>query len=414
MAKIRRRDVLNDSSSDDSSDNSNDDSSDEFLNNLPLSNEGDVLDRINTIWDNRYITEVDDLGCWDHAGNVLDEIVSVRTVFPDFNRASRVGGLPVRRIHTVHGPSAGGKTAFVLGLAKSFVDVGYLTGYIDAEYTLGIGFANNILKDIKDKPNFLAKRPSSFEDAMRSVDQFLNNAIKVKSKYSNSKSLLIIDSINKLVPKRELSNVLKRGEMSVSGASELSKGHHGRYRASLNQAWLDHLTPRVSESDTAIVFIAQERDNDSAKDFLKKEFKVKGGAALIFDASLVMRVYKSSPVYINPSSDNKGNDNICGFSHKVRIWKSKVAHMDGRYTDCIFNLSNGKLTQSGLDTVRDALNAGVYYDVVKKSGSWFTYENYRSQGFNNMLIKFRDDPFLLGQLLTDINEAMDIDEERNL
>lgn len=378
---------------------------DAFFDSLTPQSE-EVLDRIPAGWSGDYIEAAGKLEGWDQAENVLDEITSVRTVFPDFNRATHVGGIPVRRIHTVHGPTHGGKTAFVLGLVKSFVDVGYLGGFVDAEFSLGKEFGEEIVHDLRKKPNFLAVRPENYEQTIEKVDTFLVRAGKVREKFPEAKSILVVDSINKLVPKRELDKFLKEGQINDKGAVELTKGHHGRYRAALNQAWLDHLTPLVARADCALILIAQERDDQDTTDFFKQEFKVKGGAALLFDASLVIRVMKSSPVFIKPS-DEKKNENICGFGHRVRIWKSKVSHMEGRYTDCIFHLSNGRLTPKGLDMARDAMIVAIKLGVLAQSGAWYSYRGRRTQGFNNMIVRLVERPALLQDLLLDVNLEMD-------
>jgi RecA/RadA recombinase len=364
------------------------------------------MDRAGVSWSPKYIEAAGEIDDWDSADEVLDNIVSVRTVFPDFNNATHVGGLPVRRIHTIHGPTHGGKTAFALGLAKSFADVGYLTGVVDAEYALGKEFAAEIVTNLKSKPNFLASRPKTYEETISKVDSFLHKAGKVKETFSEAKSFLLIDSINKLVPKRELEKILKQGQINEKGAKELTKGHHARYRAALNQAWLDQLTPKIWKADCALVLIAQERGEDDPSDFFNENFKVKGGAALLFDASLVMRVMKSTPIFIKPS-ELKSNNNICGFAHRVRIWKSKVSHMEGRYTDCIFHISNGRLTTPGLDIGRDAMSLGIRFGLIKVSGPWYEYNGYKLQGFNAMLKVIYKDSDLLFNLLNEINIHID-------
>src|SRR3954466_15625728 len=72
---------------------------------------------------------------YGRARDVLDCVKSVKTIFPDFNRATRVGGLPVNRMHTIHGPTHGGKSAFVIGLLRSLLDGGHAAGYTDAEHS---------------------------------------------------------------------------------------------------------------------------------------------------------------------------------------------------------------------------------------------------------------------------------------
>lgn len=361
----------------------------------------------------RFIEAAGELKGWAPAAQVLDVIESVRTVFPDFNRRVRVGGLPTKRIHTIHGPTHGGKTAFVLGLVKSFADMGYMSGFVDAEHALGNKFAEEMVADLKAKPNFMAVRPNNYEETIELTDTFLTTAAKVKEKHPDHRSIVVIDSINKLVPKRELSKMLKGGSVDSKGAVEMTKGHHGRYRAALNQAWLDHLTPKVAAADCAMVIIAQERDGDGTDFF--QDFKVKGGAALLFDASLVIRVLKGQPVFLPGGEKMKGADKnaaICGFSHRVRIWKSKVAHMDGRHTDCIFHLSNGKLGPAGLDTARDAIVVGKELGLVKQSGSWYTIGRNRRQGMPKVIRLLNEKPDLLIKLLNEIADKLDQIAER--
>lgn len=359
----------------------------------------------------RYIDAAGDMGKWKPAADVFDRIESVRTCLPGFNMAVRVGGLPVRRIHTVHGPTHGGKTAFVLALVKSFVTRGFLAGYIDAEHSLGQEFATEMVADLSRYRNFMAIRPENYEETIEASSQFLTRSAKVREKFPDAKSIMVVDSINKLVPKRELAAILKAGEINATGAQELAKGHHGRYRAALNQAWLDQLTPKVARAECALVVIAQEREEEDPADFFANNFKVKGGAALLFDASLVMRVMKAEPVWL-PGTEKKSNDMIAGFRHRVRIWKSKVGHMDGRYTDGLFHLSNGRITPKGLDTARDAFVIGKDLGVLKTSGSWFSFGGKRWQGENGVVQGLAEDPARLGKLLDAIAAELDVREGR--
>lgn len=359
----------------------------------------------------KYLAAAGDMKKWRPAAEVFDRITSVRTCLPGFNQAVKVGGLPVRRIHTCHGPTHGGKTAFVLALVKSFVTRGWLAGYVDAEHTLGQEFATEMVADLQRYPNFMAIRPENYEETIEASSEFLNRSAKVAEKFPEAKSIMVVDSINKLVPKRELADILKAGEINAEGAKNLAKGHHGRARAALNQAWLDQLTPKVARAECAMIVIAQERDEEDPADFFAQNFKVKGGAALLFDASLVMRVMKAEPVWL-PGTEKKSNDAIAGFRHRVRIWKSKVGHMDGRYTDGLFHLSNGKLTPKGLDHARDAFVVGSELGVLKTAGSWYSFGGKRWQGENGVVQGLANDPARLAKLLDAIGDELDIREGR--
>lgn len=352
----------------------------------------------------KYIEAAGQVQGWAPASEVFDLVEAVPTCMPGFNRAVRVGGVPVRRIHTIHGPTHGGKTAFVLAIARSFADPGYLVGYVDAEHALDRKFAAEIAPGMASQPNFMAKRPNSYEDTIVAVDAFLAAARKVREKHPEACSAVIIDSITKLVPERELEKILKEGATDAKGAKELAKGHHGRYRAALNQGWLDQLVPKMAAANCALILIAQEREEADPTDFYQ-DFKVKGGAALLFDAALVCRVMKAEPVFA-PGTEKKSNDAIVGWKHRVRIWKSKVGHMDGRWSDGFFHLKNDKITTPGLDTARDALEVGADLGVVNKSGSWFSYQGRRWQGETKATAWLEANPERLHALLSEIGAKL--------
>lgn len=313
---------------------------------------------------------------WRRAEDALDRIEAVSTIFPDFNWASRCGGLPVNRMHTVHGPTHGGKTAFVLGLLKSFLDGGHVAAYVDAEHSTPQEFAEELLGDLSLRDGFFGSRPDTYEDTINAVTEFLKMMTELRLKSPETKSIVVIDSINKLTPKRELANVLK------TGGEEVSKGHAGRYRAAVNQAWLNHLSPRLKPAGCAMVFIAQEREGSEDVPWeADGGVEIKGGQALSFDASMLIRVSKALPMRDSTTaSREKPKGEIVGFQHRARLYKSKVSHMDGAWTDCLFHFSNGKQTPPGFDPQRDALHVAKKLGLVSVNGSWLSWNKHRWQG----------------------------------
>lgn len=313
---------------------------------------------------------------WARAEEALDRIESVSTIFPDFNRATRVGGLPVNRMHTVHGQTHGGKTAFVIGLMKSFLDGDHVAGYIDAEHSTPQEFAEELLGELKLRDRFFGKRPDTYEDTVDAVNDFLKMMADVRKGSPQTKSIVVVDSINKLTPSRELANVMREG------GKEVSKGHAGRYRAAVNKSWLDHLSPRLKAAGCAMVFIAQEREGQEDQPWAADGgVEIKGGQSLSFDSSLLIRVSKAHPMR-DPSTASKEwpKGQVIGFEHRVRIYKSKVSHMDGDRSDCLFHFSNGKQTPAGFDIQRDALHVGKMLGLVAVSGAWLSYRKHRWQG----------------------------------
>lgn len=337
---------------------------------------------------------------WGQADDVLDRVEAVPTRFEDFNRATRVGGLPIRRFHTVHGPTHGGKTAFVGGLVDSFVSQEHVGAYVDAEHATPNEFFEELFgRPLKAVPNFMAMRPDSYEDTIDSVDSFLAWMGERRKSDPKLASILVVDSINKLVPKSELARLRK------DGGDAMNKGW-GRLRAAMNQAWLDHLIPLLGKAACAMVVIAQERDNAS-EDWGANDFQVKGGAALLFDASMLIRVSKGAAVRKSKASGEGGDykeetNPTYGFRHTVRVWKSKVSHMDSKHTDAAFHLSNGKLVPAGFDVGRDLFYVGVKLGVIEAAGSWYSFAKKRWQGEHNAVVKITESVDLQVQLRTAI------------
>lgn len=338
---------------------------------------------------------------WQKAADAFDKIVAVSTIFPDFNRATRVGGLPVNRMHTIHGETHGGKTAFVIGLLKSFLDGGHVAGYVDAEHSTPQEFLAELVGELQRQPNFFGKRPRTYEDTIDAVDEFLEMMSDLRKKNPNIYSICVIDSINKLTPEREMRNVLK------DGGEEVSKGHGGRYRAAVNQAWLNHLSPLLTAAGCAMVFIAQERDaGDGELWEADGGVQIKGGQALKFDASMLIRVSKSMATRDTTTASDKSKGVVVGFAHRVRIYKSKVSHMDGAYSDCVFHFSNGKLTPAGFDLARDAVTTARALGLVKSSGSWMSWQKRRWQGMQKAVQWLGRNPNVLQELVADINRQL--------
>lgn len=348
---------------------------------------------------------------WRKASEVLDTVSAVPTVFADFNRKVRVGGIPLRRIHTIFGPSHGGKSAFALGLLKSFVVRGHLAAYVDAEHATPQEFAAELLGELNRYDNFLADRPKTYESAIKNVGSFLRSAAEQRRRVLKDTGVdsfacvMLIDTINKLTPGTELEQILRDAE-------NIDKGW-GRRRANINNAFLDHVVPLLGDANCAMVLIAQERQDQSsgAGGFkaLRSEgvdldgAKVKGGGGLVYDASLLMRVSKGIPMKDPPTKEGT----IVGFRHYVRILKSKVAHMDGRWTDSMFHLSNGKLSPPGFDVARDLVTVGKDLGVVATSGSWLSWRRRRWQGEGKAIATLSTDAAALGELEAEVSAAIE-------
>ncbi len=339
---------------------------------------------------------------WKPAGEVLDRVTAIPTRLIGFDVATRVGGLPVRRIHTLHGPTHEGKTQLLGALLASFVEQGHVAGYVDAEHATDKTWFEKLfgVERLEDVSNFVADRPRTYEETIKKVDEFLAwvrglRRAAIKEGKPPPASILGVDSINKLVPKRELE------QLSRMGGDAIDKGW-GRLRAAFNQAWLDHLTPLLAEAECALVLVAQEREEDEETWDPSRAAKIKGGRALAFDASLLIRVTKAAAVREDPADKESP---IVGFRHRIRIYKSKVGEMDGRYSDAFFHVSNGKLTPSGFDPARDVLAVARDLELVKLSGSWLSWQKKRWQGERRAVLAIAADSGLRSELLAAIRAS---------
>lgn len=347
---------------------------------------------------------------WQRAGEALDRVRAVPTIFRDFNRASRVGGLPLRRIITVHGPTHGGKTAAVAGFLRSFVDQGHVGAYCDAEHATDLTFFDELFgRRVDEIPNFFGMRPSSYEETIDATDQFLNWMIAERKgrfgKYGKAPippeedlaGLEVLDSINKLVPEREIEKLKKEG------GDAIDKGW-GRLRAAFNQAFLDHVVPLLGKAETSLVVMVQERDDDDLDPWEMP--KLKGGKATQYDASLIVRIMKGGEV----KRGDKDSKETFGFRHRFRIWKSKVGHMDGRWTDAAFHMSNGTLVPPGFDLARDAVELGKELGLIE-GDAWLSWKKpggkvQRWNGVHNAVVALTKDQAALAALLAQIDRTI--------
>jgi len=350
---------------------------------------------------------------WSKASEALDRVRAVPTIFPDFNLATRVGGLPLRRITTVHGPTHGGKTAAIGGFIRSFIEQGHAGAYIDAEHATDLGWLDEIMgAPVESFPNLFGERPTSYEETIDKVDSFLEwmvaerkarfevfrERLKLKKDAKLPRlppdldlaGIMVVDSLNKLVPDREMA------KLRAEGGDAIDKGW-GRYRAALNQAWLDHIVPLLGAAETAFVIIVQERDADDLKPWERPTLK--GGKASQYDASLIIRVLKGREIAMGEGAAKK----VFGFAHRFMIWKSKVGLMETDHTMATFHMSNGSLVPEGFDTARDAILVGKELGIIDLAGSWYTWRKKRWNGDHNAVAALTKDREALTALLAEIN-----------
>lgn len=307
------------------------------------------------------------LQSWRPAGEVLTRVRAMPTIFPDLDRRTRVGGWPIERFGLIHGPSNHGKTAFGLGLGRSFLRAGSFFGFMDAEHAAPIDWVERLLGREASSPGFVAKRPRNYESAVDSVREFVEMVGAVRESGDvppDTTGLVLVDSIRKLVPDRLIEKIAKSGADSKKGSVDGLGGRAAMYKAALNAQWLDELIPLLYHTRTALVFVAREAENPDAGPF-EKEWKVGGGRAPFYEASLVCRISRSGWV----KSGSSDAARTVGERIRIDIHKTKVGGKDDKLVTAYFHLSNGVLVPEGFDRARDIAEVALDLGLLGKGSN---------------------------------------------
>ncbi len=358
---------------------------------------------------------------WDQAADVLPNIFAIETIFPDFNLKSRVGGLPSDRVVIVHGETHGGKTAGAIGFIISYLLGGHGVAYIDAEHSTPKEYMGQLVRQVTGMglhqfPNFVAKRPKNYEDTITDVDRYLAFMTAQRKTNPELRGLIVVDSLNELTPKRELEQMLaginklvpegeeapKKGKYEKDkGGDAIDKGW-GRVRAQLNAAWLSHLIPRLADAGCTLLAIVQEKEGDSStkkpwEQELMEEFQILGGKKAKYAASLLLRFEKLKQV-----KEGEGKDApTLAWEHQIRIWKSKVGAMEGRWTLCKFFMR----MDGGFDLARNLIFVGKKLGVIQGTG-WLSFSGIRVNGEKAMVAWLDKDPALMAKLTDAVSKAI--------
>ena len=364
-----------------------------------------------------------------HASEALTEVRAFRTIFVGLDHATGVGGWPLERFALVHGPSGMGKSKFCIGLMKSCLMADGFVDYVDAEATTPFAFVRSMMGAIADHPRFFSTRDAEFEAVIGRVRLFCNTIIAQKAVGKiprETPGLIVVDSMRKLVPKDLLAQILKELKELKADAEETSKGgkkdkgitagkdRRAQIQAKMNAAWMDEVIPLLAKSGVAMVAIAREMEDPEADQWAKKAgwgFKIGGGGALFYDSSLVVRVERHR--YVEEAKGKEEGDEfvkrkVYGERHKVTIHKTKIAGREDKKVVCFWHASNGVLVPEGFDRARDLLDMGQRFDVVARSGSWFSYGAEKlGQGEDRAVVNLSKDESLMDRIEADVRAAFE-------
>ncbi len=275
-----------------------------------------------------------------------------------------VNGYPKGRIIEIYGPESSGKTTLALHAIAEVQKQGGIAAFIDAEHAFDQFYAQKLGINIDD---LLISQPDNGEQALEIADNLIR---------SGAVDLLIIDSVAALTPKAEI-----EGEM---GDSQMG------LQARLMSKALRKLTGSISKANCCCIFINQLRDKIGVM-FGNPETTT-GGNALKFYASVRVDIRRAAQI--------KDGEEVLGNHIKVKVVKNKVAPP---FRKAEFDIMYGE----GISKVGEIVDLGVELNIVKKSGSWFSYgETKLGQGRDAVKNLIGDNPELMLELETKIKNAL--------
>ncbi|MBP5478912.1 MAG: recombinase RecA [Bacteroidaceae bacterium] len=286
----------------------------------------------------------------------IEKVEVIPTGSLGLNAALGVGGYPKGRIIEIYGPESSGKTTLAIHAIAECQKAGGIAAFIDAEHAFDRFYAKNLGVDVD---NLLISQPDCGEQALEIADQLIR---------SSAIDIIVIDSVAALTPKAEI-----EGDMGDNKV-----GLHARL---MSQA-LRKLTGTINKTNTTCIFINQLREKIGVM-FGNPETTT-GGNALKFYASVRIDVRKSSAI--------KNGDEIIGNQTKVKVVKNKVAPP---FKKCEFDIMFG----TGISHTGEIIDLGVATNIIKKSGSWFSYDgNKLAQGRDATKALLEDNPELCEEI----------------
>lgn len=298
--------------------------------------------------------------------NAIEPLEAISTGSISLDIALGIGGIPKGRVVEIYGPESSGKTTLSMHAIANVQRNGGIAAFIDAEHAFDRFYAQKLGIDIE---NLLISQPDNGEQALEITENLIR---------SGAIDIIVIDSVAALTPRSEI-----EGEMGDS-----KMGLHARL---MSQA-LRKLTATISRTGCCCIFINQLREKIGVM-FGNPETTT-GGNALKFYASVRLDIRRIGQL--------KEGENIVGNRTRVKVVKNKVAPP---FKTAEFDIMYGE----GISKVGEIVDLGVDHNVIKKSGSWFSYGDTKlGQGRDAVKQLLIDNPELSEEIEQKIREALTV------
>ncbi len=315
-----------------------------------------TLDKIEKDYGKGTIMKMGDQPTW--------EVSTIKSGSISLDHALGIGGYPKGRVIEIYGPESSGKTTLAIHAIAEAQKNGGIAAIIDAEHAFDRTYAKNLGVNVD---TLLISQPDNGEQALEIADNLIR---------SGAIDIIVIDSVAALTPKAEI-----EGEM---GDSKMG------LQARLMSQALRKLTANISKTNTCCIFINQLRDKIGVM-FGNPETTT-GGNALKFYASVRVDVRKITQI--------KDGEDATGNRTRAKIVKNKMAPP---FKKAEFDIVFGE----GISKIGEIIDLGVELEIIKKSGSWFSYgETKLSQGREAVKVLLTDNVELASEIEAKVREAL--------
>lgn len=295
--------------------------------------------------------------------NTAMNVEAISTGSLSLDMALGIGGIPKGRVIEIYGPESSGKTTIALHVIAQAQKMGGEAAFIDVEHALDPVYAANLGIDID---SLLVSQPDTGEQALEIAEALVR---------SSAIDVVVVDSVAALVPRAEI-----EGEMGDS--------HVGLQARLMSQA-LRKLTGAISKSNCAVIFINQ----------LREKVGVMYGNPEVTTGGRALKYYASVRIDIRKVETLKSGTEMVGSHTRAKVVKNKIAPP---FKTAEFDIMYGK----GISKVSEIVDLGVQYNIIQKSGAWFSYNDQRiGQGRENAKLFLEEHPEVCDEVEAKIRVA---------